>query len=159
MNKKHYSCTVYGSHNTIHTFKIYFVTVFSVSVTISSIQMDHLITTPISAKFKLSKVAPSKLILNRLGEGGFRPTTSSGSDDLVEGHCTSQNSYNSSLAFLIVSPTSHTGCFNCNLLHWVHILLAIIENKATVFEEVSTKIYDTRSPKLPNTCLRGKVNV
>ena len=127
---------------------------FSVSVTISSIQMDHLITTLISAKFKLSKVAPSKLILNRLGEGGFQPTTSSGSDDLVEGHCTSRNSYNSSFAFLIVSPTSHTGCFNRNLLHWVHILHAIIKNKATVFEEVSTKIYDTRSPKLPNTCLR-----
>ena len=41
--KKHYSCTVYalfmyrsrtahGSHNTIHTFKIYFVTVFSVFI-------------------------------------------------------------------------------------------------------------------------------
>ena len=29
-DKMHYSCTVYGSHNTIHTFKNYFVTVFSV---------------------------------------------------------------------------------------------------------------------------------
>ena len=29
-DKKHCVCTVHGSHNTIHTFKNYFVTVFSV---------------------------------------------------------------------------------------------------------------------------------
>ena len=49
----YYLCTVHGTHNdfikkkikneshsTIHTFKKYFATVFSVSTTISSIQME-----------------------------------------------------------------------------------------------------------------------
>ena len=35
-----YSYTVHGSHDTIHIFKNYFATMFSVSVTISSIQTD-----------------------------------------------------------------------------------------------------------------------
>ena len=42
MNKKYYLHIVHGSHNTIHTFKNYFVTVFSVSVTINLIQMNPL---------------------------------------------------------------------------------------------------------------------
>ena len=36
----HCLCTIHGSHNTIHTFKNYFATLFSVSVKISSFQMD-----------------------------------------------------------------------------------------------------------------------
>ena len=39
----HCLCTVHGSHNTIHTFKNYFVTVFSVSTIISPIQTDPII--------------------------------------------------------------------------------------------------------------------
>ena len=40
MGQKYCSCTVYESYSTIHTFKNYFVTVFSVSVKISCIQMN-----------------------------------------------------------------------------------------------------------------------
>ena len=40
MDKKYYSYIVHGSHDTIHTYKNYFVTVFSVSVIINSIQTD-----------------------------------------------------------------------------------------------------------------------
>ena len=46
-----------GSHDTIHIFKNYFATVFSVSVTISSIQTD-------SWSLSISRIGPFKLALN-----------------------------------------------------------------------------------------------